>query len=843
MQDIKIELRICYQPPKGFSLDLSIFKQYLVRFMGLIIRSLAFMVLMIMLFSGVVGGIDVQQYSSEVALSQGLQPITQAIDKVPSNSATTRQQQTLGQKMVNLARSVKGAGYQNKKGEYSNYELMDSRVVKEEGIDCSGLVFWAFNRAAGLKSTSRPSLENGNDVCSECIVDRYGANDQWKDKKMWEFKKEFTAPPAENELQPGDLLYVNTEEKGTDIDHVGIYAGDGQVIHSTVGGVKEISYKEWKQKYKSSFFGYGRVKGAENPVSASDLGGINFTSIKLNCISVSTDKEGGINFDLILKAHNAEGTNPGINPINSTLIGATAFVTGLAIPDDKFWVNLNPWGPDEIIDERLKQSEIGRIMLEADLQMKRDFSNYENPCANETGKTYWNFLDKKRKDLVQQCMKKFPGEIKDIHNVQFHVVTRHEIIPDKVYAYTNGTQIYIINATLTINSGLNTDTTDHWSFSVRNQDNATLSIGCLDELKKSVKEYSEYNSELEMSMIQPYIVADVNHGKNYEDLRNVYVALALAQWYKSRIDPSMDIFRGSLNPSGILKSQNQWSPKEIWDQYVYSFYNGEYKCRQNTTTETSLFRGGGVEFDSIRDHIVEIKEIPPEIQDHIERAVLDGYIDEEEDVLFGNRHHVITQQNTSATDSSSIAEGEDIRPDTDLSLEWSNKGNDLGQQGKNDEAIMAYEESIRLDPNDVTAWYNKGMTLDSQGKYDEAIMAYDEVIRLNPNDGHIWICKGNALEAQGKHDEAIKALDEAAKAFDEAIWMNPNNLEDWMNKGFVLSKQGKYEEAIKAYDEAIRLDPNLSLIWNEKGKALKALGKTTESDAAFAKAKELGYSE
>lgn len=574
----------------------------------------------------------------------------------------------------------------------------------------------------------------------------------------------------------------------------------------------------------------------------SNFGGINFTSIKLNYISVNEDSSGNIDFDYLFRAQKAEGTSPRIDFNDSTSLGLTAFMTGLAVPDDKFWVNLNPWGPDEIIDERLKQSEIGRIMLEADLQMKRDFSNYENPCANETGKTYWNFLDKKRKDLVQQCMKKFPGEIKDIYNVQFHVMTRHEIIPDKVYAYTNGTQIYIINATLTINSELNTDTTDHWSFSVRNQDNATLSIGCLDELKKSVKEYGEYNSELEMSMIQPYIVADVNHGKKYEDLRNVYVALALAQWYKSRIDPSMDIFRGSLNPSGILESQNQWSPKEIWDQYVYSFYNGEYKCRQNTTTETSLFRGGGVEFDSIRDHIVEIKEIPPEIQDHIERAVLDGYMDEEKDVLVGNRHHVITQQNTTATDSSSIAEGEAIRPDTDLSLEWSNKGNDLGQQGKNDEAIMAYEEAIRLDPNDVTAWYNKGMTLDSQGKYDEAIMAYDEVIRLDPNDGHVWISKGNALEAQGKHDEALKALDEAAKAFDEAIEMNPNNFEDWMNKGFVLSKQGKYDESIKAYDEAIRLDPNLSLIWNEKGKALKALGKTTESDAAFAKAKELGYS-
>ena len=91
-------------------------------------------------------------------------------------------------------------------------------------------------------------------------------------------------------------------------------------------------------------------------------------------------------------------------------------------------------------------------MLEADLQMKRDFSNYGNPCANETGKALWNLLDKKREALVQQCMNKFPGEIKNIDNVRFRPVTRYWIIPDKVYAYSNGTQIYIINSTLTINS-------------------------------------------------------------------------------------------------------------------------------------------------------------------------------------------------------------------------------------------------------------------------------------------------------------------------------------------------------------------------------------------------------
>lgn len=411
----------------------------------------------------------------------------------------------------------------------------------------------------------------------------------------------------------------------------------------------------------------GPASGQPSDIEAKlkQLGGINFTSIKLSYISVNTDSSGGVNFDFLLKADKSEGNSPRIDPINSTLIEAIAFVTGLDVPDDKFWVNLMPWEPNRIIDKQLSESDVGRIMLEADLQMKKDFSNYGNPCANETGKAFQNLMDKKSAVLVQECMKNFPGEIKNIDNVKFRPVTRHWIVPDKIYAYTNGTQIYIINATLTINSE---PVVDHTYFQVINQDNATLSRACLEELNKSAKEYGEYYSELQVRMIQPYVIADVNHGIKYEDLRDVYASLALAQWYKSEINPSRDIFLGRLDSSSILKSQEQWSSKEIWERYVYSFYNGEYKCWNNTTiktatgttTTTNWLSYGGVEFDSMKDHMVEIKEMPQEIQNQVKRAVIDGVIDEGKDMLFGNRLHMNKKQESPISGSDS---GSSPRPE------------------------------------------------------------------------------------------------------------------------------------------------------------------------------------
>jgi tetratricopeptide (TPR) repeat protein len=97
-----------------------------------------------------------------------------------------------------------------------------------------------------------------------------------------------------------------------------------------------------------------------------------------------------------------------------------------------------------------------------------------------------------------------------------------------------------------------------------------------------------------------------------------------------------------------------------------------------------------------------------------------------------------------------------------------------------------------------------------------------------------WFNKGIALLGQGKYDEGIKA-------YDEAIRLDPKFAMAWNNKGLALFGQGKYDEAIKALDEAIRLDPTYVYPWIGKGNVLKLLGRTSEADAAFAKAKELGY--
>lgn len=73
-------------------------------------------------------------------------------------------------------------------------------------------------------------------------------------------------------MNTGYLLFLDTNSNGL-ADHVGMYVGNGYVIHSKGGvGVEKKTLNDWlniplpgDKKYRDYFFGYGRVKAASEP--------------------------------------------------------------------------------------------------------------------------------------------------------------------------------------------------------------------------------------------------------------------------------------------------------------------------------------------------------------------------------------------------------------------------------------------------------------------------------------------------------------------------------------------------------------------------------------------------
>jgi len=97
--------------------------------------------------------------------------------------------------------------------------------------------------------------------------------------------------------------------------------------------------------------------------------------------------------------------------------------------------------------------------------------------------------------------------------------------------------------------------------------------------------------------------------------------------------------------------------------------------------------------------------------------------------------------------------------------------------------------------HDAERWYNKGYDLGELGKYEEAIKCYEKAIEIDPNYAKAWLGKAHALGELGKHEESIKC-------FDKTIEIDPNDADTWSIKGLVLSRLGKHEEAIECFARA-----------------------------------------
>ena len=118
-----------------------------------------------------------------------------------------------------------------------------------------------------------------------------------------------------------------------------------------------------------------------------------FRPLHLRYISYDSQSN---DFKLLLDKGDAVGN--GLKPF-PTLEDATQelmkyFFIGLALPNDKFWVNLRPDAEDQIIDPAHEKTDIGKILLEADLQLKKDTAGATSPQTAE-GKQYWDKLYKK----------------------------------------------------------------------------------------------------------------------------------------------------------------------------------------------------------------------------------------------------------------------------------------------------------------------------------------------------------------------------------------------------------------------------------------------------------------
>jgi tetratricopeptide (TPR) repeat protein len=149
-------------------------------------------------------------------------------------------------------------------------------------------------------------------------------------------------------------------------------------------------------------------------------------------------------------------------------------------------------------------------------------------------------------------------------------------------------------------------------------------------------------------------------------------------------------------------------------------------------------------------------------------------------------------------------------------------------------ASYKYPLGVYFKDPELNDWNSKAESLAKQGNFSEANEYYDKIIEKGGKSEFIWWQKGNVLDKMGR-------LEESLNAYEKAIEIREQYVKAWTCKGDILCKLGRFNESIEAYQMTIQLDPNYAAAWNSMGISLQKLGKTKDADAAFAKAKKLGY--
>ncbi|WP_438297611.1 hypothetical protein [Streptomyces sp. HUAS TT7] len=295
-------------------------------------------------------------------------------------------------------------------------------------------------------------------------------------------------------------------------------------------------------------------------------GGIDFSTLDLSYIGQT--KNGNVSY--AFSARNTEDGEGGWGGKEKSQLINDAFFTWLALTPDHFWVNLNPDDPATIMKAPFDKTDAGRVLLQADMEMKRDFGRAEDP-KTDAGKRFWNEISKVD---GKPCM----GS------------TRNWITPRKAKVREEDDGLYILDAPLEVK----TVAQDY------NSPGPGGGMPC-----KLTKAQTDHNMDVYKRTLLPVVEKQVNEAPKYADLRRVYKARIGAEYVRQTVTKNPRAFAGSfnkiLNSNQVgrwpLRGQNaDWDKLTVWKQMKKSYTEGDFKYQIPVGGQVWVYTVGGVDF-------------------------------------------------------------------------------------------------------------------------------------------------------------------------------------------------------------------------------------------------------
>ncbi len=286
------------------------------------------------------------------------------------------------------------------------------------------------------------------------------------------------------------------------------------------------------------------------------------------------------------------------------------FLAAVTTPYGDLWVNLSPYEKDRIVPQSFGQTEMGRDLLAQDYILKQLTASIIYP-ESQTGKEFWA-------KVYAQAKERFGTA-----TVPINTFNKVWIVPSEAEVYENPTSgsAYIVKSSLKVmmeqdylaskkNVAGGAEAVDF----TRSERGSMASSPATprgdgfreDKSNSSVTGPALVASDVIREVVLPLLQREINEGKNFATVRQVYNSLILATWYKKKLKDSVisQAYANQNKVAGIKFNDDQTNEK-IYQQYIEAFKVGAYnyiKEEQDPLTQKTIPRkyfSGGASFGNI----------------------------------------------------------------------------------------------------------------------------------------------------------------------------------------------------------------------------------------------------
>ncbi|MFH0753733.1 MAG: hypothetical protein V2A70_04135 [Candidatus Omnitrophota bacterium] len=292
---------------------------------------------------------------------------------------------------------------------------------------------------------------------------------------------------------------------------------------------------------------------------------------------IKFDRKEPLRFNFVLDTGNASFSQNDLEKETTKLV--RYFLASLTVPEKDLWVNLSPYEGDRIIPDDFSLTEMGRDLLSEDYILKQLTSTIMYP-ESDKGRDFW-------KRVYAAAADKYGTT--DIPIDTFNKVW---IMPDEATVYVNGDMAFIASSHLKVMLDA-----DYLLMKESLAEASGQGAGPLAEVRSLAQ-------QVVRDVVLPEIEKEVNTGRNFAGLRQIYHAMILSTWFKRNLKRSVvgQVYADQNKVAGIDFADKQ-DRGRIWAQYVEAFKKGVFnyiKEERDETTQELIPRkyfSGGFQYD------------------------------------------------------------------------------------------------------------------------------------------------------------------------------------------------------------------------------------------------------